>query len=159
MNDTDCDDTEGAINPNTTWYEDPDEDGFGTPDVSLVQCLQPQGYCLDGTDNCPEDYNPEQLDGDEDGIGDVCETCCIPPTVGDLDQSGQPSPFNVDGIDLATMIDGMFISLDWSAICLSEADTDYSGQPEPTTMDIDGIDLSTMIDALFISLTPLGECP
>ena len=28
-------------------------------------------------DNCPEDYNPDQLDENENGIGDVCEGCCI----------------------------------------------------------------------------------
>ncbi|MBN2226827.1 MAG: hypothetical protein JW763_05640 [candidate division Zixibacteria bacterium] len=28
-------------------------------------------------DNCPTVYNPDQADADSDGIGDVCENCCI----------------------------------------------------------------------------------
>jgi len=36
----------------------PDEDSDGIPD---------------GIDNCPDIYNPDQLDSDEDGIGDACE--------------------------------------------------------------------------------------
>ncbi len=29
----------------------------------------------DNTDNCPDDFNAEQLDADNDGIGDVCDDC------------------------------------------------------------------------------------
>jgi hypothetical protein len=31
----------------------------------------------DGEDNCPDDANPDQADGDEDGFGDVCD--CLSP--------------------------------------------------------------------------------
>jgi len=84
--------------------------------------------------------------------------CCAPPSVGDLDQTGEDLPYNVSGIDLSMMIDGLFISLDWSGVCLSEADLDFSGQHSPSSNDVDGIDLSYMIDALFISLNPLPQC-
>jgi hypothetical protein len=30
---------------------------------------------LDGVDNCPSTYNPDQADRDHDGIGDVCDNC------------------------------------------------------------------------------------
>jgi len=90
---------------------------------------------------------------------DLTTTCCIPPSVVDLDQSGEsPSPANLSGIDLSIMIDGLFISVDWSGVCLAEADLDYSGAPEPIESDISGIDLSILIDALFISLTPPPQC-
>jgi len=113
---------------------------------------------VDGIDNCPNTFNPTQLDSDENGIGDVCD-CCLSATVGDLDQSGEPAPHNVNGIDLSMMIDGLFIGLDWTGVCLEEADADFSNQPDPTVWDIDGADLSVMIDALFISLDPLTACP
>jgi len=96
----------------------------------------------------------------EDGM--VMTECCIPPTVGDLDQSGQmPPSHNVDGADLSLIINGLFINptSGWNGICLDEADIDLSGQPEPSTMDIDGADLSLMIAHLFISLDPLLPCP
>jgi hypothetical protein len=50
---------------------DPDGDGFG-------------GTC----DNCPSDYNPDQLDADSDGAGDVCDNCPDIPNPGQEDPDG-----------------------------------------------------------------------
>jgi len=85
-------------------------------------------------------------------------SCCLAPTVGDLDQSGEPMPMNVNGVDLSLMIDMLFLSLQ-PVDCMDEADIDRSGYPDSELMDVDGVDLSMMIDNLFISLTPLPTCP
>ena len=66
----------------TTWYEDLDEDGLGNPDVSLVDCEQPEGFVDNAddtndasvtTDETPisafDEFNPDAVtisfDGDE----------------------------------------------------------------------------------------------
>ncbi len=50
IDNTDCDDTNIAINPITIWYADTDGDGFGDAGNTLAQCDQPDGYVLDNTD-------------------------------------------------------------------------------------------------------------
>ncbi len=39
-------------------------------------------------DNCPEVYNPEQIDTDEDGYGDECDSCVVTPDPGDVNGDG-----------------------------------------------------------------------
>jgi hypothetical protein len=57
LDNTDCDDTDPAINPETYWYPDSDGDGYGNPTVSLQQCLQLAGYVLDNLDCNDNDAN------------------------------------------------------------------------------------------------------
>jgi hypothetical protein len=45
---------------------DSDGDGFGDP-------LHPENQCA--IDNCPNIYNPDQEDYDDDGVGDSCDVC------------------------------------------------------------------------------------
>jgi len=73
-------------------------------------------------------------------------TCCIPPTVGDVDQSGA-----VDITDVSVLIDNQFLTLT-PLVCEVEGDVDFSGV-------VDITDLSVIIDNQFISLTPLPPCP
>jgi len=73
-------------------------------------------------------------------------TCCIPPTVGDVDQSGA-----VDITDISVLIDNQFLSL-LPLYCFDEGDMDFSGA-------VDITDLSIIIDNQFLTLTPLPPCP
>jgi hypothetical protein len=73
-NDTDCNDANPAINPNTIWYADVDGDGFGSASGGTVtQCLQPTGFVLNNSDNCPSIANPGQQDCNANTIGDACD--------------------------------------------------------------------------------------
>ncbi len=76
----------------------------------------------------------------------VDEGCCIPPTVGDVDQSGV-----VDITDVSVLIDNQFLTLT-PLVCEEEGDVDFSG-----TVDIS--DLSILIDNQFLTLNPLPPCP
>jgi hypothetical protein len=77
-NNTDCDDTNASINPNSIWYVD--------PNVSTISCLQPSGTVSNGND-C-DDTNAQltttimyYVDADGDGFGDEAtgvESCSQP---------------------------------------------------------------------------------
>jgi hypothetical protein len=85
-NNTDCDDSNAQINPNTIWFIDGDQDGFGNPNNTVISCLTPPGAVLNG-DDCDDTNNQLNLvdmyyvDADGDGFGDDAtgvETCAQP---------------------------------------------------------------------------------
>ncbi len=127
------------------------EVGKQYPDWAGAQCFTvlldtDRDTVPDVVDNCVDDYNPDQADTDGDQIGDACDGCCVPPSVGDVDQSGM-----VDITDISVLIDNQFLSLT-PLVCEQEGDVDFS-----ETVDI--TDLSVLIDNQFLTLTPLSPCP
>jgi hypothetical protein len=52
----------------------------------------------DDFDNCPENYNPDQEDCDNDGVGDVCtiEDCPGDPWCSDCNENGIPDGCDID---------------------------------------------------------------
>ena len=57
----------------TYFYADDDGDGFGDAFERILSVTKPDFYVTNGSDNCTDVYNPNQLDNDGDGIGDACE--------------------------------------------------------------------------------------
>ncbi len=122
---TDCDDTDAAINPGApevcdgvndencdgsvdegclTWYEDSDGDNYGNPGVSVDAVIPPPGYVSDNTD-C-DDTNAtihpggvEVCDGvnDENCDGSVDEGCLTWYEDSDGDKYGNPG-VSVDAV-------------------------------------------------------------
>ena len=80
--------------------------------------------------------------------------CCIPPTVGDCDQSG-----GVDITDISVLIDNQFLTLT-PLPCEEEGNINYPGTSYPVTDTVvDITDLTILIDNQFLTLTPLPPCP
>jgi sugar lactone lactonase YvrE len=89
-NNTDCNDADAAINPNTVWYKDVDNDGY-SDGTTLTQCIAPAGYklasALSATSGDCDDtnaaINPNTVwykDADNDGYSDgITVTQCISP--------------------------------------------------------------------------------
>ncbi len=117
-----------------TWYEDADGDGFGNPAVSVTQCDSPPGYVLDGTDNCPEDYNQDQEDGDEDAVGDVCDNCefVFNPEQADSNDDGQGDACDCD--------------------CLLKGDVNNDESTDP-------LDVTYLVSYVYLSQDALAERP
>ena len=93
--DNNCD---GQIDEGATWYQDSDGDGYGNPDVTIVDFTQPAGYVADHTD-C-DDTDPLVHPGaveicedetDNDCDGDIDDGCLTWYEDNDGDGYGNPS--------------------------------------------------------------------
>ena len=72
--DTDCDDTDASLNPDTVWYADSDGDGYGDAASTTTRCEEPSGYTSDDTDcdDTDADVSPE-ADEECDGLDNDCD--------------------------------------------------------------------------------------
>lgn len=86
LDNTDCNDKNASINPNTIWYADADGDGFGSPSSTKTSCTQPSGY-VDNSSDCDDAsnlINPntawyEDADGDGFGNSSIMKKSCTKP--------------------------------------------------------------------------------
>jgi len=136
--------------------------GSGNNLVSIISGSLPTGLSIDnqgvisGIPTDSGDFTFEvRFDDQVNGYSDQAEftiyigvhtTCCLPPTVGDINQSGI-----VDITDIQVLVDNQFLTLT-PLVCDDEGDIDLSGVVNIT-------DLQLLIDNQFITLTPLPPCP
>jgi len=102
---SDCAPFNAAMSSQFPFYLDVDGDGFGSGSAVNVCAVNattpPAGYSLNNTDNCPTVSNANQLDTDNDGIGNICDTdddgdgvldgndnCPLTPNANQLDTDG-----------------------------------------------------------------------
>jgi hypothetical protein len=94
-NDSDCDDANALINPNTTWYADLDGDTYGNLNTTFTGCISPLGFVLNATD-CDDNnaivnaLSSYYQDSDQDGFGNIAVS---------ISSCGQPTGYVVNSTD------------------------------------------------------------
>jgi hypothetical protein len=111
--------------------------------VVYTQCPDPDGDLVGCGDNCPLNYNPNQLDSNHDGHGDAC--CCV-GTTGNVNGLGA-----VDLGDLSALV-AYLTGGGYVITCLGEANVNGAGA-------IDLGDLSALVSYLTGGGYVLPTCP
>ncbi|MCH7948504.1 MAG: hypothetical protein IIC66_11975 [candidate division Zixibacteria bacterium] len=101
---------------------------------------------VNADDNCPLTFNPGQEDINSNGIGDVCEYCCLSDR-GDVNGDGNEA----DILDLTYLVDFIFRG-GLAPPCPAEADTNSDDTPANI------LDLTFLVDRIFRGGPAPGPC-
>ncbi len=120
-NDSDCDDSNASINPNTIWYADIDGDTFGNANATFTGCVPPIGFILNSTDCDDNNSNVSAFstfyqDLDQDGFGNSSV---------EISSCGQPSGYVVNATDCNDNDN----SVNALSIWYQDSDSDGFGNP------------------------------
>src|SRR5690606_2167093 len=97
------------------------------------------------SDNCPDDANPDQADGDNDGIGDACDINEA-PTISDTTDKTTPE-------DTAIVVD-FTISDDSALSCATDVS---AGSSDITVVPVANIVLGGTAPACTATITPAAD--
>ncbi|MCH7879172.1 MAG: hypothetical protein IH914_07660, partial [candidate division Zixibacteria bacterium] len=78
-------------------------------------------------DNCPRDYNPDQIDSDMDGFGDRCDLCPNDPTCGCCGTSGDANYDGSANIGDVTFLISRIFAGGSAPLCCASADSNGDG--------------------------------
>jgi hypothetical protein len=114
--------------------------------------MESDGYG-DVCDNCPNDFNPDQLDYDTDGVGDDCDNC---PDTYNRSQTDSDDDYignacdddcpNLDGLNPVDLVDFSIFAADWQV-----ADVNLPG-------DLNFDDAADANDLAVLCLYWLSDC-
>ncbi len=131
---------------------------YGDGLVALFNTLWPFSLDLDedgiiaGYDNCDDTYNPDQIDINGNGVGDLCEGCCGFWTEGISGNANCSDDGKLTLSDITRLIDRVYISND-PLCCEATGNTNASVDCKLTLSDI-----TVLIDAVYISQAQPADC-
>ena len=142
--DTRIDNADNCVETANPFQEDNDDNGVGDA------CEDRDGdTVLDVTDNCPTDINLNQENSDDDVYGDACDVCPFDTDPQQLDQDedgiGNLCDLDADNDTVANLVDNCPLVQN-----ADQDDLDIDGLGDPCDSDKDGDGISNQIDGRFV---------